>query len=575
MLWKKWKEYNPPAKIQLFSVEKYPLPFSIIEEVFNKEESIKFFAEEFLHFYKSISSGYNRFAAENGNIELTLIVADAADIQDSFKAKIDVWFLDGFSPAKNPEMWTREIFEFMKRNSKEGASFSTYTTAGFVKESLVNVGFVIEKVEGFGKKKHMLKGNIPITRQKISDKPWFRIPKYRFKTLQAIIIGGGLAGTSLAFALSQKGFSSTIIEKEDKISSGASGNLAGMFAPLLTGDISELSEWSITAYKKFVSFLDSYSAQFPDIFKNSGVFQVISSKEEFNRLKNALKHSNMNLTDVNFLSQENEIMNGFEGVFFPRAGWVNPISLAQAYLKIAGNFVVQRLSTRLISIQQENANWKITLSNGEVLESEILIFANSYHTSDFIVGLDEKKKVRGQLLYYPSDKFPIPLDKVILHEDGYIIPNINGFHLIGATFDPTDSSCDLNLEHNVYLLQKLKKIIPTINPEVGKSMTGRVSFRAMSRDHLPIIGPVPDIKSFTEEYSDLWKSNIYKDYEDGKYLPGLFVSSSHGSKGILNSYLAAIVLSEIISNGNSQFSLDLLQRVNPSRFLIQRFINKS
>lgn len=105
-------------------------------------------------------------------------------------------------------------------------------------------------------------------------------------------------------------------------------------------------------------------------------------------------------------------------------------------------------------------------------------------------------------------------------------------------------------------------------------MTGRVSFRAMSRDHLPIIGPVPDIKSFTEEYSDLWKSNIYKDYEDGKYLHGLFVSSSHGSKGILNSYLAAIVLSEIISNGNSQFSLDLQQRVNPSRFLIQRFINK-
>ena len=490
---------------------------------------------------------------------------------NSFHAKIDVWYLDGFSPAKNPEMWSKEIFSFMKKNSKKGASFSTYTTAGFVREGLTDVGFVVEKFPGFGNKKHMLKGFLPIIRQTISDKPWFRIPKTNFKSKRVVVIGSGLAGTSLAFALSQKGFSITLVERESEISSGASGNPAGMFAPLLTGDTSDLGEWNIAAYKEFTQFLDKYSKKFPEIFHNAGVFQITSSSEEFNKLQKAFTNSNLEPSDVIFLEKNNDILNGYEGIFFPKAGFVNPRKLSQAYLELSDPNLKQILSTSLTNLKWENSCWKILLSNNQVLESEIVIFANSFEAQNFVEVLLDVKKVRGQILYFPSKKFPIPLKNAILHEDGYIIPDVNGFHIVGATFDPTDSSKSLNQEHNVYLLQKLKNIFPEINPEDGRKLDGRVSFRAMSKDHLPIVGAVPNLQAFQNEYSDLWKSNIYKDYRDGQYHPGLFVSTAHGSRGILNSYMAANVITSMIIGEPLTIHSELLEKINPSRFLIQSF----
>jgi len=497
------------------------------------------------------------------------------DVVNSFHAKIDVWYLDGFSPSKNPEMWAKEIFLFMKKNSKKDASFATYTTAGFVREGLTEVGFVVEKFPGFGNKKHMLKGKIPIIRQTISNKPWFRIPKNNFKSKRVVVIGSGLAGTSLAFILSQKRFFVTIVERESEISSGASGNPAGMFAPLLTGDTSDLSEWSITAYKEFTQFLDTYSKRFPEIFRNTGVFQITSSVKEFEKLQRSFANSNLESSDVIFLEKNNDILNGYQGIFFPKAGWVSPRKLSQAYIELSNPNLKQILSTSFTSLKWENSCWKILLSNNEVLESEIVIFANSFEAQDFLSGLQDVKKVRGQILYFPSKKFSTQLKNIILHEDGYIIPDVHGFHIVGSTFDPTDSSEFLNKEHNVYLLQKLKNIFPEINPEDGSNLEGRVSFRSMSKDHLPIVGAVPNLEAFQNEYSDLWKSNIYKDYRDGQYEPGLFVSTAHGSRGILNSYLAANVISAMICGESVKIHSELLEKINPSRFLIQKFISRT
>jgi tRNA 5-methylaminomethyl-2-thiouridine biosynthesis bifunctional protein len=541
-----------------------------METVLRKEKEIENLSEEFLPFYKKISSGYNQISFEKGKLDLILIIGDIVDVIQSFHAKIDAWYLDGFSPSKNPEMWTKEIFTFMKRNSKTGATFSTYSTAGFVREGLREVGFAVEKKTGFGNKKHMLTGLMPIIQQKIVDKPWFRIPKFVSKSKNAIIIGGGLSGTSIAFALSQKGFNITLIEREDRIASGASGNPAGMFAPLLTGDASDLSEWSFAAYREFAHFISLYGKQFPDILRQIGVYQIANSDEEVNRFKKAIENSEISSEDV--ILRENK--NSYRGIFFPKAGWANPFELSNAYLRLSAKRVKKIISTSVVQLERYESYWKVILSNKEILESEIVILANSFDAKDFVNGLEKIKKVRGQILYYPSDKFPTKIENVILHEDGYIIPDVNGMHIIGSTFDPYDSSTDLNIEHNVYLLQKIKKLFPEVNPEDGRKMHGRVSFRAMSSDHLPMVGPVPDTFEFQKDYSDLWKANIYKDYPDGKYLPGLYISSAHGSKGILNSYLAANVLAAILTNEALPINTTLLEKINPSRYLLQSFLNR-
>jgi|JI8StandDraft_1071087.scaffolds.fasta_scaffold56096_2 tRNA 5-methylaminomethyl-2-thiouridine biosynthesis bifunctional protein len=542
-----------------------------MESVLKKEKEIQDLSEDFLPFYKNISSGYNQLSFEGENFDLILIIGDIADVIQSFHAKIDAWFLDGFSPSKNPEMWTKEIFSFMKKNSKKGASLSTYTTAGFVREGLIEAGFQIEKVTGFGNKKHMLKGIIPIIQQTISFRPWFRIPRFTSESKEAVIIGAGLAGTSLAFALSRKGFKTTIIERENRISSGASGNPEGMFAPLLSGETSDLSEWNSAAYKEFAQFLSVHKTKLQGVFRQIGVFQTANSEEEMIRFKKAVQNLNIDSSEAILADKGYP----FKGIFFPKAGSASPFHLSQTYLKLAGGSVKQILSSSLLSIKREESHWKLTLSNGEVLESDTVIFANSFDAKDFVDGLGKMKKVRGQILYYPSQDFPEKLDSVLLHEDGYIVPNVNGVHIIGSTFDPFDSSLELSIEDNIHMLQKLKTLFPKINPEDGRGMQGRVGFRAMSSDHLPMVGPIPDRIEFEKDYSDLWKANMFKDYPNGKYLPGLYVSCAHGSKGILSSYLAANVIASMLTNEPMPIETKLIDKINPSRFTIQSFVTTS
>jgi tRNA 5-methylaminomethyl-2-thiouridine biosynthesis bifunctional protein len=383
-----------------------------MDTVIGKQQENLGAQNDFLEFYKNISPGYNQFSFEKEKLDLILIVGDISDIIKSFHAKIDAWYLDGFSPSKNPDMWTNEIFSFMKRNSKKGATFSTYSTAGFVREGLTNAGFKIEKSQGFGNKKNMLKGIIPVIQQTIEHKPWFRVPKFNSKNKSAIIIGGGLAGTSIAFALSEKNYKVTLIERENKISSGASGNPAGMFAPVLTGDISDLSKWSVASFNSFLNFLSMYGKNFPEIFRQIGVIQSVKSEEELRILEKSLKNYKIN-SDITITNNANQ---KFKGLFFSNAGWINPVQLSETYLKLAKHNLNLILSTSLIQIKNENTHWKVYLNNGDILETETLVIANSFDAKDFIQDLDKVKKVRGQILFFPSHEFPYPLENILLHE---------------------------------------------------------------------------------------------------------------------------------------------------------------
>ena len=115
---------------------------------------------------------------------------------------IDAWFLDGFSPARNPEMWTQQVFGSIVRASRPGATFATYTCAGWVRRGLEQAGFQVSKLPGFGLKREMLRGSLP------GSPPC----PARSTPATAIVIGGGIAGCAAASALAMRGFSVTLIE---------------------------------------------------------------------------------------------------------------------------------------------------------------------------------------------------------------------------------------------------------------------------------------------------------------------------------------------------------------------------
>lgn len=96
--------------------------------------------------------GFQQFTFDNGRVTLTLLIGDVLEQLPQLDAQIDVWFLDGFAPAKNPDMWTPELFAQLARLSHPGTVLGTFTTTGWVRRSLVDAGFAMKKVPGIGKK---------------------------------------------------------------------------------------------------------------------------------------------------------------------------------------------------------------------------------------------------------------------------------------------------------------------------------------------------------------------------------------------------------------------------------------
>jgi len=86
---------------------------------------------------------------------------DVADFLANAQFRADVWYFDGFSPAKNPAMWSAEVFSRAFQLTKPGGTFSTYTAAGWVRRNIESAGFVVTKKPGFGAKREMLVGHRP------------------------------------------------------------------------------------------------------------------------------------------------------------------------------------------------------------------------------------------------------------------------------------------------------------------------------------------------------------------------------------------------------------------------------
>lgn len=94
-------------------------------------------------------------------VEAEVLIGDARATLPSWDGQADAWFLDGFSPARNPEMWGDDILQAVARHTAPGGTFATYTAAGHVRRTLAAAGFTVERRHGFGTKRHMSVGQMP------------------------------------------------------------------------------------------------------------------------------------------------------------------------------------------------------------------------------------------------------------------------------------------------------------------------------------------------------------------------------------------------------------------------------
>lgn len=158
-VWSLFRETAAEGKrLHFISFEKFPLKAEEIREYLEPwVDQFPDLLDELAEKYPILIPGFHRIEFDDGTL-LTLVFDDVNYAMPRLEAHVDCWFLDGFRPAGNPDMWSDIVFENMARLSKEGASFATFTAAGFVKRGLKGAGFDVEKIPGFGRKREMLIG---------------------------------------------------------------------------------------------------------------------------------------------------------------------------------------------------------------------------------------------------------------------------------------------------------------------------------------------------------------------------------------------------------------------------------
>ena len=497
------------AELIYYSVEKYPLSTTDIKAALSKWRShfeIPF--DALLNKYPMRVGGWHKLEI-SPRLTLVLIFDEALTAFQNLPHTIDAFYLDGFAPSKNPEMWTDRLFQAMAEKSHSGTTCSSFTAAGSVKRGLSEAGFHIEKTSGFGRKRDMITGHFKsLTESKT----------YSQKPQSIAIIGAGLSGAMLSHALEKDGHEVTIFE-DHKIAHGASGNDIGLYNPRFTSERNAIGDFYSTAYTTAYRFFQTID----DIdFNPRGAFHLITDEDKQKRFQNCLTSWNWHKDHADIVTpQEIKTLTNIEqnhhALWLKQSGSVSPLKLCHGLLK----------------------HKKIIFENPSSFdEFDSVIYAGGAFGKNLpLISSLPIQSIRGQITYAESSHKDL---NDIFCYGGYIAPMGNNKYVIGSTFQPwlTESTSvpqdnDDNIQKAITALPNLKNNLTVISD--------RASFRAASPDRLPIVGTIPHSQNH-------------------------YVSSAHGSHGLISAHLSAEILKDRLCNRPASIGTHILSALDPIRF---------
>ena len=571
-------QYHSKRKIHFISVEKYPIPANQLKQIYHDWSDYQALTDRLIAHYPILSAGCHRidFTEQNAQLDLWLgdINAVLPDIAAPPQGLVDVWYLDGFTPAKNPQMWSDTLFSNMARLSRDGATMSTFTSAGLVRRGLLEQHFKMQKVPGFGRKRHMLTGRYQRVNVNPLPKCFIRHPAAAAGK-QVTIIGAGIAGLLTANALLAKGFRVKLVDTE-KPGSGASGNPVAAVYPQLHAETSLSSQFYLHCFdyaKRFYGDCARATSRFS--LDWCGVVQLAFNKNTWQRYEKIADNPDWPKELVHFLmpadiSEVTGLTLPYSGLWFPTAGWVSPVSLTEsllAHCQSSGRFEFQQKS--LCALRHEHDAWQVTWSDAvQTTESVIVIATGAYFDikTEFELPITP---TRGQIEYLPNSNVFAELKTVLCHK-GYVTPG-QGVQVMGSTFVKGDTSTDYRdseAQENIRIQQQAL-IDWSDSQHLAVSGEGRASLRAAVPDHLPIMGAVPDVQAQRQQFHHIHQGYQEKTLPAAKDLPNLFILSGLGSRGVTSAPLLAEALACQIAGEPLPLPQPLLNAINPNRFVIR------
>jgi tRNA 5-methylaminomethyl-2-thiouridine biosynthesis bifunctional protein len=569
------------ARLHFVSVEKYPLSPADLQRALALWPELKVFADQLLAQYVAIHQGFQRLALDNGRVTLTLLIGDALEQLPQLDARIDAWFLDGFAPAKNPDMWTAELFAELARLAAPGASISTFTSTGWVRRLLNAAGFKMKRTPGIGHKWEILRGEFlgwpQETPAPAADKPWFARPAALTGERRALVIGAGLAGCASAASLAARGWQVTLLERHDDIAREASGNPQGVLYLKLSAHGTALSQMIVSGFGYTRRLLEHL--QRGHDWDDCGVLQLAFNAKEAERqaqLAAAFPADLLHLLDQSEAQAVAGIGLANGGLFYPEGGWVHPPALCQWQ---AGHPRVQLLTHRdALELRKVGDQWQAW--NGEFLlaSAPVVVLAGAAEIRRFPESAElPLKRIRGQITRLAQTPQSQALGTVVCAE-GYVAPARLGEHTLGASFDfNSDDLAPTTAEHlgNLAMLEEISHdLVERLQADklAVESLQGRAAFRCTSPDYLPIVGPLADSQAFAQAYAALGKDARQVPDVECPWLDGLYINSGHGSRGLITAPLCGELLAAWLDNEPLPLPRSVAEACHPNRFALRRLI---
>lgn len=510
-----WRRAHPPGgTLHIFSVEAFPITADEAARALGRWPELADVAGPLIARWPGRARGRHRVELPEFDAVLDLAVMDVAEALEGWSGAADAWFLDGFSPALNPQMWSDEILGLVAARSAPGARAATFTVAGHVRRGLAAAGFAVDKRPGFGRKRERLEARLPGEAQ---DPPLRRVA----------IVGAGIAGAAAARAVRALGGEPVVIEAEHH-GAGGSGNPAALVTPRLDAGLGDAARLFAQAFGRATALY----AEIPAAVLSQGVLQLASEERDRDR------YGRIAASDV---FEPGALAMLDAGAVTTRLGEPAPAALDQA-----GALVVQPapilaawtgdvIHARVASIARDGEGWSLCDAEGrEIVRAHAVILAAALASRDLAPGLP-LQPVRGQASWAPGAT-PVPAAAW----GGYVLPAPDGL-LFGATHDRDDDAGDLREADHRRNLETLAAALPELATRLRDvPLEGRASVRAVTPDRLPVAGELE---------------------------PGLFALTGFGSRGfslapLLAEHVAALALGAPSPIGRAAAGL-----VAPDRFV--------
>ncbi len=510
-----WRaERAPGAQLSIFSVEAEPLEAADAARALAAFPELAPVAALLTGRWPGRARGFHRVEMPELGATLDVAVMDAPAALQAWRGRADAWFLDGFAPAVNPEMWTDALMALVAARSAPGARAATYTVAGQARRALAAAGFAVERRAGFGAKRERLEARLPG-----DPEPDARAPR-------VAIVGAGIAGAALARAFHALGAALRVFDAEGP-GAGASGMPAALVTPRLDAGLGPIAQLHAQALARAVRLYDAL----PGAVIGRGVLQLEAGPRD------AARFAKIAAAD---LFEPGALEPLTAAAASARLGEPAPAGLLMSAARVIepaaalGAWLPQVEPHPIAAAQTAGAGWRLVGGAGQAIaEADIVCLAAG---ADLAALWPEApiEPMRGQLSW--ADAVAAPPSAAW---GAYVAPTRHGV-MFGATHDRGAAAADWRAGDDARNLEALAARLPQLAARLAAGrIQGRAAVRATTPDRLPVAGALA---------------------------PGLFVLGGFGARGFaLAPLLAEHVAAEALG-APSPLPAPLASIVDPARF---------